>query len=240
MKSQGYKEKSNDINRIVMKHEGLVRRIAYKMHSRVASFIERDDLLQSGLEGLVDAAQKYSAVEGASFESYASIRIKGSMLDLIRRCGNLNRSAVQAKQLIDGKRANLTSELGRNPTDEEIAAGLNFSMDEYYSWTRLFEANVSESLSQTYDEYSMAYAAPTIEPERLIDSQNLRGSLVAALKMLNVQQSQVLQLYYVEDLNVYEIAQVLDISPGRVSQVKSEAFKLLKKHLASFGEDLPT
>jgi len=116
------------VNRIVLKHEGLVRRIAYKMHSRVSTFIELDDLLQSGLEGLVDAAQKYSAVEGASFESYASIRIKGSILDLIRRYGNLNRSTVQAKQMIDGKRAELTAEYGRNPTDEEIATSLRLSM----------------------------------------------------------------------------------------------------------------
>ena len=238
MKNQGYQEEGSDINRVVLKHQGLVRRIAFKMHSRVATFIELDDLLQSGLEGLVDAAQKYSAVEGASFESYASIRIKGSMLDLIRRSGNLNRSTVQAKQKIDGKKSELTSELGRNPTDGEVAKSLSLSMEEYYGWARLFEANVSESLSQSYDEYSMVFAAPSIEAERLIDSKSLRGSLVAALKTLTTQQSQVLQLYYVEELNIYEIAQVLDITPGRISQIKSEAFKLLKKELVSFEDEL--
>lgn len=238
MKNQGYQEQGSDINRVVLKHEGLVRRIAFKMHSRVATFIELDDLLQSGLEGLVDAAQKYSTVEGASFESYASIRIKGSMLDLIRRSGNLNRSTVQAKQMIDGKKAELSSELGRNPTDGEVAKSLKLTMDEYYSWTRLFEANVSESLSQSYDEYSMVFAAPSIEPERIIDSNSLRGTLVKALKTLTKQQSQVLQLYYVEELNIYEIAQVLEITPGRISQIKSEAFKLLKKELVSFEGEL--
>ena len=237
MKNQRYNEESKNVNRIVLNHEGLVRRIAFKMHSRVSTFIELDDLLQSGLEGLVDAAQKYSAVEGASFESYASIRIKGSMLDLIRRCGNLNRSTVQAKQMIDGKRAELMAEYGRNPTDEEIATSLSLSMDEYYSWTRLFEANVSESLSHSYDEYSMVFAAPSIEPERLIDSQSLRETLVGALKTLSTQQAQVLQLYYVEDLNTYEIAQVLDITPGRVSQIKSEAFKLMKNKLSDFRDN---
>ena len=236
MKNQRYNEESKNVNRIVLNHEGLVRRIAFKMHSRVSTFIELDDLLQSGLEGLVDAAQKYSAVEGASFESYASIRIKGSMLDLIRRCGNLNRSTVQAKQRIDGKRAELMAEYGRNPTDEEIATSLSLSMDEYYSWTQLFEANVSESLSHSYDEYSMVFAAPSIEPERLIDSQSLRETLVGALKTLSTQQAQVLQLYYVEDLNTYEIAQVLDITPGRVSQIKSEAFKLMKNKLSDFRD----
>ena len=237
MKNQRYKEQSKDVNRIVLNHEGLVRRIAFKMHSRVSTFIELEDLLQSGLEGLVDAAQKYSAVEGASFESYASIRVKGSMLDLIRRCGNLNRSTVQAKQMIDGKRAELMAEYGRNPTDEEIATSLTLSMDEYYSWTRLFEANVSESLSHSYDEYSMVFAAPSIEPERIIDSQSLRETLVGALKTLSTQQAQVLQLYYVEDLNTYEIAQVLDITPGRVSQIKSEAFKLMKNKLSDFRDN---
>ena len=237
MKNQRYNEESKNVNRIVLNHEGLVRRIAFKMHSRVSTFIELDDLLQSGLEGLVDAAQKYSAVEGASFESYASIRIKGSMLDLIRRCGNLNRSTVQAKQMIDGKRAELMAEYGRNPTDEEIATSLSLSMDEYYSWTRLFEANVSESLSHSYDEYSMVFAAPSIAPERLIDSQSLRETLVGALKTLSTQQAQVLQLYYVEDLNIYEIAQVLDITPGRVSQIKSEAFKLMKNKLSDFRDN---
>ncbi len=238
MKSQGYQEQGNNVDRVVLKHEGLVRRIAFKMHSRVATFIELDDLLQSGLEGLVDAAQKYSTVEGASFESYASIRIKGSMLDLIRRSGNLNRSAVQAKQMIDNKKSELSSELGRNPTDGEVAKSLKLPMDEYYSWTRLFEANVSESLSQSYDEYSMVFAAPSIEPERIIDSKSMRGTLVTALKTLTNQQSQVLQLYYVEELNIYEIAQVLEITPGRISQIKSEAFKLLKKELVSFSDEL--
>ena len=238
MKNQRYNEESKNVNRIVHNHEGLVRRIAFKMHSRVSTFIELDDLLQSGLEGLVDAAQKYSAVEGASFESYASIRVKGSMLDLIRRCGNLNRSTVQAKQMIDGKRAELMAEYGRNPTDEEIATSLSLSMDEYYSWTQLFEANVSESLSHSYDEYSMVFAAPSIAPERLIDSQSLRETLVGALKTLSTQQAQVLQLYYVEDLNTYEIAQVLDITPGRVSQIKSEAFKLMKNRLSDFRDNI--
>ena len=160
------------------------------------------------------------------------------MLDLIRRSGNLNRSTVQAKQMIDGKKAELSSELGRNPTDGEVAKSLKLTMDEYYSWTRLFEANVSESLSQSYDEYSMVFAAPSIEPERIIDSNSLRGTLVKALKTLTKQQSQVLQLYYVEELNIYEIAQVLEITPGRISQIKSEAFKLLKKELVSFEGEL--
>ena len=236
MKSQTYTEQDPDVSRIVQKHEGLVRRIAFRMHSKVASFVELDDLLQSGLEGLVDAAQKYTSVEGASFENYASIRIKGSILDLIRRSGNLNRSTVQAKQMIEAKKLGLSKELGRTPTDEEIARGLNLSLEEYFSWTKLFEANVSESLSQVYDEFSMVFAAPTIEPERLIDSKSMRSTLVAALKLLTQQQSQVLQLYYVEELNIYEIAQVLDLSPGRVSQVKSEAFKTLKAKLTSFSE----
>jgi RNA polymerase sigma factor for flagellar operon FliA len=209
LKSPSYTEKDLDVTNIVRKHEGLVRRIAFRMHAKVSSFVELDDLLQSGLEGLVDAAQKYTSVEGASFENYASIRIKGSILDLIRRSGNLNRSTVQAKQMIESKKAELSKELGRSPTDEE-------------------------SLSQVYDEFSMVFAAPTIEPERLIDSKALRGTLVEALKSLPIQQSRVLQLYYVEELNVYEIAQVLDLSPGRVSQVKSEAFKTLKSTLGAF------
>jgi len=236
LKNPSYTDKDQDVRNIVLKHEGLVRRIAFRMHSKVASFVELDDLLQSGLEGLVDAAQKYTSVEGASFENYASIRIKGSILDLIRRSGNLNRSTVQAKQMIDNKKAELSKELGRTPTDEEVAKGLNLSLEEYFSWTKLFEANVSESLSQVYDEFSMVFAAPTIEPERLIDSKALRGTLVEALRLLSTQQSQVLSLYYVEELNVYEIAQVLDLSPGRVSQIKSEAFKTLKSTLVSFSE----
>ena len=234
MSNKPYKREFTDINRIVLKHEGLVRKIAFKMHSRVSTFIELDDLLQSGLEGLVDAAQKYSKVEGASFESYASIRVKGSMLDFIRRTGNLNRTSVQIKQTIDKKRAELTSELGRNPTDEEIASAAGLSHDEYTRWTRILAANVSESLSQTYDEYSMVFAAQAIEPERLIDSENLRGKLAQGLKSLTKQQNLVLQLYYVEDLNVYEIAKVLDITPGRISQIKSEAFKSIKSILMDF------
>ena len=238
MKQTSYAEMKLDINSIVRSHEGLVRRIAFKMHAKVSSFIELDDLLQSGLEGLVDAAQKYTTVEGSSFENYASIRIKGSMLDLIRRSGNLNRSTVQAKQMIDGKRNELAVSLGRTAKDEEVAAALNLSMEEFYSWTKLFEANVSESLSQAYDEYSMVFAAPTIEPERLLDSQNLRVELVNALKMLSKQQSMVMQLYYVEDLNTYEIAAVLDLSPGRVSQIKSEAFKALQSKLQNYSDFL--
>jgi len=241
LRNQNYTEQSDDIksseiNRIVLQHEALVRRIAYKMHSRVSTFVELDDLLQSGLEGLVDAAQKYTVVEGASFENYASIRIKGSMLDLIRRNGNLNRSTVQTKRKIDIARGELTAELGRFPSDEEVAKSLNISMEEFVAWTRVFEANVSESLSEVYDEYSLIFASPTIEPERLIDSENMRSQLVGALKTLSKQQSQVLQLYYVESLNTYEIAEVLDITPGRVSQIKSEAFKLLRKTLKEFAE----
>ena len=158
------------------------------------------------------------------------------MLDLIRRSGNLNRSTVQAKQMIDGKRNELAVSLGRTAKAEEVAAALNLSMEAFYSWTKLFEANVSESLSQAYDEYSMVFAAPSIEPERRLDSQNLRVELVNALKMLSKQQSMVMQPYYVEDLNTYEIAAVLDLSPGRVSQIKSEAFKALQSKLQNYSD----
>ena len=82
----------------------------------------------------------------------------------------------------------------------------------------------------------MVFAAPTIEPERLLDSQNLRVELVNALKMLSKQQSMVMQLYYVDDLNTYEIAAVLDLSPGRVSQIKSEAFKALQSKLQNYSD----
>ena len=230
-----YDEAKPDVEKLVSDNMALVRKIAWHMHGRVRNAVEIDDLLQVGYFGLVTAAQKYSKKEGASFASYAVIRIKGSIVDYLRKSSNLCRTTIQMQQKTKLAEAQLRSSLHRDPTKIEIAEKLGLTIEEFQDWDVAFSANVHQSLDSVYDEYSIWFASKNNNPEEALNDSQLKATLKGALSELPKREAMVIQLYYVEELNVYEIADVLEITTGRVSQIKKSAVALLRNSLSEMN-----
>ena len=231
MDIKSYSESTKDINSLIEKNMGLVRKIAWHMHGRVKSAVDIEDLIQIGMYGLVTAAQNYVVKEGVSFSSYASIRIRGEIVDHLRRNSNLCRTTIQMQQKYKSSVETLSKQLQREPNNDEIAVEMGLETAELHNWEQAFAANTHQSLDTVYDEFSIWFAAKEQNPEEELTDTELRENLVEALKTLPEREALLIQLYYVEELNVYEIAEVLDITTGRVSQIKKNAISRLREYI---------
>ena len=234
MRTPGYIEQTENIEELVTEHLTLVRKIAWHVHGRVASVVEIDDLVQVGYIGLVTAAQNYTIREGASFASYAGIRIKGAILDHLRKNSNLCRSTMKMMQETKKTEEKLMQQLGRLPTTSELAEAMEMTVAEIEEWQQSFQANIHASIDEVYDEFSIWFTSTENTPEDDVNEAELHGTLKSALKTLPEREALVIQLYYVEELNVYEIAEVLEVSTGRVSQIKKAAIERLRNFI---GQD---
>ena len=226
-----YSETSKDINILIENNMGLVRKIAWHMHGRVKSAVEIEDLIQIGMYGLVTAAQNYVVKEGVSFASYAGIRIRGEIVDHLRRNSNLCRTTIQMQQKYNASFEKLSRQLHREPKNSEIAKDMGLEASELDNWEQAFAANTHQSLDSVYDEFSIWFASNDQSPEDELSDTELRENLVEALKTLPEREAMLVQLYYVEELNVYEIAEVLEITTGRVSQIKKSAISRLREFI---------
>ena len=226
-----YSETSKDINILIENNMGLVRKIAWHMHGRVKSAVEIEDLIQIGMYGLVTAAQNYVVKEGVSFASYAGIRIRGEIVDHLRRNSNLCRTTIQMQQKYNASFEKLLRQLQREPKNSEIAKDMGLEASELDNWEQAFAANTHQSLDSVYDEFSIWFASNDQSPEDELSDTELRENLVEALKTLPEREAMLVQLYYVEELNVYEIAEVLEITTGRVSQIKKSAISRLREFI---------
>ena len=226
-----YSEGTKDINALIENNMGLVRKIAWHIHGRVKSAIEIEDLIQIGMYGLVTAAQNYIVKEGVSFASYAGIRIRGEIVDHLRRNSNLCRTTIQMQQKYNASFEKLSRQLQREPKNSEIAKDMGLEASELDNWEQAFAANTHQSLDSVYDEFSIWFASNDQSPEDELSDAELRQNLVEALKTLPEREAMLVQLYYVEELNVYEIAEVLEITTGRVSQIKKSAISRLREFI---------
>ena len=226
-----YPEQQPNVESLIVDNMNLVKKIAWHMHGRVRSAMEIEDLMQIGYYGLVTAAQKYSPKEGATFASYAVLRIRGAIVDHLRKSSNLCRTTIQMQQKQKKAVESLLASLQREPLPSEIAEKMGLELNEYREWEKAFNANVHQSLDEVYDEYSMWFVSKDNTPEENLDRSQLKSILTEALKELPEKEAMVIQLYYVEELNVYEIAKVMEITTGRVSQIKKSAVSLLRSYI---------
>ena len=221
----------HNIKDLVKDNITLVKKIAWHLHGRVSAIVEIEDLIQIGMLGLINAAQNYTPQKDASFSSYANIRIKGEILDYLRKNSNLCRATIKMKKMSERASLMLRHKLGREPHNNEIAKELMMTNEKYYEWTNAFEANVIRSLDDSYDEYSQWFVTKEMNPEENINHTELRNGLKEVLGKLEGNEALIIQLYFVEELNVYEIAEVMGVSTGRVSQIKTSAIKRLRESL---------
>ena len=209
----------------------LVKKIAWHYHGRVKNIVEIDDLIQIGMLGLISAAKNFTERPGVKFSSYAKIRIKGEIVDYLRKNSNLCRTTISNKQKYERTLEKLRRIFNRDPSNNEIADELDIQIEELYNWKEAFAANKLEDIESVYDEFSIWFYSKDDTPEDSLTDKELRGALLKSLHKLEKTEALVIQLYYVEELNIFEIAKILEVSNGRVSQIKTKAIKKLRNEL---------
>ncbi|WP_339067847.1 RNA polymerase sigma factor FliA [Teredinibacter turnerae] len=215
----------------------LVKRIAHHMMARMPSHVLVDDLMQAGMIGLLEAAQKYDAGKGASFETYAGIRIRGAIVDEMRRGDWAPRSVHRNARRVSEAIGNVEARLGRDARDGEIAEELQMSLDEYHDILRDSTSTRLYSLEETFEENENQFslgAEGLDEPAEKVQIDAMRKALAVAIEGLPEREQLVLSLYYEQEMNLKEIGLVLGVSESRISQIHSQAALRLKAKLTGW------
>ena len=181
--------------------------------------------MQAGYLGLVDASRRYSAREGVTFAAYAAIRVRGSIIDCLRRNSNLCRTTISMQQKVRAAERDLEIEHQRTPTPEELSEKMEMTLEELQNWQARFQASRVKSLDEVYTDHSILFQDFTPSPEEATYQSQMRGMLRKAISKLPEREARVLQLYYVAELNVYEVAAILDVTTGRISQIERAAIE---------------
>lgn len=230
-------EKQVDYNQLVEQHGVLVKRIAHHLMARLPDSVQLDDLVQSGMIGLFESAQNYDHSKGASFETYAGIRIRGAMLDEVRKGDWIPRSVHRNSRRIADAVREIEMREGRDAQDAEVAQYLDMSLDEYYGLlkdthgSRLF--SYEELVEQGGNDLSHGQQESSSHqtPVGNVESDELNRHLAEAIKQLPEREQLVLSLYYDEELNLKEIGEVLGVSESRISQIHSQAALRLRARM---------
>ncbi|MDQ2878421.1 MAG: FliA/WhiG family RNA polymerase sigma factor [Pseudomonadota bacterium] len=223
---------TRDRNAFVRKHAPLVRRIAWHVHGAMSSAIEVEDLIQTGLVALVEAADSFEERGLVSFEQYLATRVRGSMIDALRRQATLTRGAMRRRRAYHEALAGLTADLGHAPNEAQLAERLGVGIDKLRTDYATAEAIRFEHLDAVYADDLPWFASDEPDAFDQLADADLRDALIAAITALPEREAQVVQLYYVEELNLEEIGQVLGVGAARVCQIKAAAHAKLKKALA--------
>ena len=224
-------------NDLLEQHADLVKRIAYHLANRLPPSIQVDDLVQAGMIGLLDAARNYDQGRNASFKTYASIRIRGAMLDEIRKNDWIPRSVHSKAKMLATAIRSVENRVGRDARSQEIADELNISLDKYHELLSSANGQKVLSLDETLSEDgdgNMLDALTDEAPNPMEDmqGQDVKNMLAEAVSGLPERERIVMALYYDEELNLREIGQVLGVSESRVSQIHSQAIIRLQARIA--------
>ncbi len=221
-----YKQQLQEINNPTVEQYTLVKRIAYHLSSRLPKNIVFEDLVQAGMEGLLQAKRGFDASKGVDFEYFAKSRVRGAMLDEVRRISFSTRNAVATKRKQNEVIRALTNELGRQPKNHEIASRLNLSMEEHEK-TRLLASSADVISADEAPEAFEITDAETLTPDSQVEKEEQLQGLTEAVGKLPERNQQILALYYQEEMNLKEIGEILSVSESRVSQILTEtALKL--------------
>ncbi len=228
---------------LIMEYVPLVKLVAGRLSMYLGYAVEYEDLVSYGIFGLIDAIDKFDYGKGIKFETYASLRIRGSILDQIRKMDWIPRSVRKKQKQMDAVISKIEASSNRAATDEEVAAELNISMDEYYEWqvqTNVTNiSSIDEFADQGIEVKAFDYAKyANCEPEQVYEKEEVRELLANSLDNLTEKERTVVLLYYYEELTLKEISRVLDVSESRVSQLHSRALQKMKKVLGIHYEIL--
>jgi len=221
----------NNSEALVMAHLGMVKRVALHLKVRLPPFMELDELIQVGMIGLLEAARAYNPGLGIDFENFAHSRVRGAILDEVRRLSFLPRSAVAINKSHSEATHLLSVQLGRTPTQAELAQHLGLDIEEFHKERTQAHRFETYSLEVVTEEVMNLSADADQQPEVLVEQQEFMLALTEAISDLPEREQLVMNLYYVEELNLKEIGEVLEVTESRVSQMLSAVVKKLRVKL---------
>jgi len=226
-----YEDAQDNSEALVLAHLGLVKRVALHLKVRIPPFMELDELIQVGMIGLLEAARAYNPTKGIEFESFALSRVRGAILDEVRQLSYLPRSAVAFNKSENQATNALASELGRAPTQSELADHMGDDLDLFQK--RRGNAKRFETLSMEVmtDEVLGIADERTRQPDAIVEHQQFMGAVADAIAELPERDQLLMSLYYVEELNLKEIGEILGVTESRISQLLSAIVKKLRVSL---------
>lgn len=247
---QKYKDEPSKVtakqkDELIMEYAPLIKFIAQKIAIRLPSHIELDDLISSGVIGLMDAIEKYDPKRDNKFKTYAEFRIRGAILDELRAQDWVPRSVRDKAKMLDRAIVELEAQLGRNAVDEEIAAKLNISIEDFYdlvnqvrpvSVLSIDEANTFSNVDKM-SILNLLESCKINNPLNQLKLKSIKGIVTSAIEDLPERQRLVLSLYYYEDMNLKEIGKILRVTESRVSQLHAQAVSRLRAKLSLHFEE---
>ena len=236
------KSKSPEIReKIILEYAPLVKVVAGRLSMYLGYNVEYEDLVSYGIFGLIDAIDKFDFLKDVKFETYASLRIRGSILDQIRKMDWIPRTIRQKQKKIDAVIKEMEVRYGRTATDEEIAEGLGITGEEYLDWQSQMKITNVVSLnefleqgSEVSNEASHTKSTQFDSPEEVLERDELKKMLAEALELLTEKERKVIVLYYYEELTLKEISSILEVSESRISQLHTRALQKMKVKLGNY------
>lgn len=225
-----------DKDHCLRQYAPLVKRLAHQLMTKLPYSVQIDDIIQAGMMGLLDAAGRYDDFHGAQFETYATQRIRGAMLDELRQADWLPRSLRRDMRLIEVSISRLQQKLGRPPNESEIAKEMNVPLLEYQQMLQeargaqliYYEDFHDDGEADFLEKFTFEYDA---DPMELLQDERFRSGLISAIESLPERESMLMGMIYEQDMNLREIGEVLGVSESRVSQLHTQAVSRLRSAL---------
>ena len=224
---------------LILAYAQLVKLVAGRMSMYLGHNVEFDDLVSYGIFGLIDAIDKFDMEKNVKFETYASLRIRGAILDQIRKMDWIPRTVRQRQRMIDDAVKKVEMRTGKNASDEELARELSISEEELLNWQSQLNITNVVSLNEfeetgpepVMDATNNSYFA---QPEDVVEEEELKTKLAESLEVLTEKERRVIELYYYEEMTLKEISRILEVSESRVSQMHTKAILKMKKIMGPY------
>jgi len=222
--------------KLILHYAYLVKYVAGRLSVHIGQHVDYNDMISDGIFGLIDAVEKFDFGKGAKFETYASLRIRGAILDSLRKLDWVPRTLRQKNKQMETAYADLESEFGREPTDEELAEKLDLPLSEVRDMIRKSSivslVSLDEYLDQNHESaFDGQRQTSANDPEAAFERKELKRTLTDAIDKLSDKEKRVVTLYYFEELTLKEISVIMGVSESRISQIHSKAVLKLKTKL---------
>ncbi len=236
------KAKSPEIReKIILEYAPLVKVVAGRLSMYLGYNVEYEDLVSYGIFGLIDAIDKFDFLKDVKFETYASLRIRGAILDQIRKMDWIPRTIRQKQKKIDAVIRDIEARYGRSATDEEVSSGLGITEEEYLDWQSQMKITNVVSLnefleqgSEVPNEASQSRSSQFDSPEEVLERDELKKMLTESLEILTEKERKVIVFYYYEDLTLKEISNILGVSESRISQLHTRALQKMRTKMGNY------
>lgn len=226
-----YEQVDNRREDLILSHMAMVKRVAVHLKARIPPFMELDELVQVGMVGLIEAARAFDASRGFEFEHFALSRVRGAILDEVRRQSSLPRSAVAFNKSENEAVHFLATELGRTPTQAELAEYLGKDIEEFHHERGQAKRFETYSIEAMTEEVMSISADADSQPENAVEQAQFLEAVARIVDTFPERERLVMSLYYVEELNLKEIGEVLGVTESRVSQILSAVARKIRVEL---------